>query len=418
LQLFGHSSLNMPKAAPRGVGERLGVLEGIRVLDLSRFQSGPVCGMLLGDMGAEVIRVEEPEGAGDRSWGLLGPDGETLSYKIVGRSRKGISLRLNTEEGMEILRELVKHSDIVLHNFTPGTRLAEKLSYERLREVNPRIIVAAISGFGQNGPDAKMVCFDHNAQARSGGMILTGFPGDPPLKTTITYNDIGAGQSAALGILLALYHREKTGLGQAVDVSLFDMAVFTTQCMGALLLYQVYGEIRRQVANRGFHSYIGIFEAKDGWVLITGTTNPIWRRLTKAIGREDMATDPKFAANDMVRFDSADLIDEVIREWVKQRTVDEVIKILQEARVPCARVNTVDKLIQDPQVKARQMIEELHYAELGKLLVPGIPVKLSLTPGSISAPAPKIGEHNEEIYCGLLGLSQEKLSRLRKEGIV
>jgi crotonobetainyl-CoA:carnitine CoA-transferase CaiB-like acyl-CoA transferase len=374
--------------------------------------------MLLGDMGAEVIRVEEPEGAGDRSWGLLGPDGETLSYKIVGRSRKGITLRLNTEEGMEIFRELVKHSDVVLHNFTPGTKLAEKLSYDRLRGINLGIIVAAISGFGQNGPDAKLVCFDHNAQARSGGMILTGFPGDPPLKTTITYNDISAGQCAALGIVLALYHREKTGLGQAVDVSLFDMAVFATQCMGALLLYQVYGEIRKQVANRGFHSYIGIFEAKDGWVLITGTTNPIWRRLTKAISKEDMAIDPRFAGNDMVRFDNAGLIDEVLKEWVGQRTADEVLSIFREARVPCARVNTVDKLLQDPQVEARQMIEGITYPELGNLPVPGIPIKLSLTPGSISAPAPKVGEHNKKIYGGLLGFDEEKLAQLRQEGFI
>ena len=396
----------------------MNVLEGIRVLDLSRFQSGPVCGMLLGDMGAEVIRIEEPEGAGDRRWGLLGPDGETLSYKIVGRSRKGISLRLNTEEGMQIFKELVKHSDVVLHNYTPGTSLADELTYERLREVNPRIIVAAISGFGQNGPDARLVCFDHNAQARSGGMILTGFPGDPPLKTTITYNDIGAGQCAALGILLALYHREKTGLGQAIDVSLFDMAVFATQCMGALLLYHVYGEIRRQVANRGFHSYIGIFEAKDGWVLITGTTNPIWKRLTKAIGREDMASDPRFAENDMVRFDNAGLIDAVLREWVKPRTVDEVLGKLQEGRVPCARVNTVDKLVEDQQVQARRMIEFINYAELGNLPVPGIPLKLSSTPGSISAPAPKIGEHNREVYGELLGYNAEKLDRLKQEGII
>ena len=393
-------------------------LKGMRVIDITVGLMGPTAAVYLSDMGAEVMRVEEPEGAGDRRWGLLGPDGETLSYKIVGRSRKGISLRLNTEEGMKIFRELVKRSDAVLHNFTPGTKLAEELSYEQLREINPRIIVAGISGFGQNGPDAKLVCFDHNAQARSGGMILTGFPGDPPLKTTITYNDISAGQCAALGIALALYHREKTGLGQAVDVSLFDMAVFATQCMSALLLYQVYGEIRKQVANRGFHSYIGVFEAKDDWVLVTGTTNPIWRRLTKAIGREDLATDPRFAENDMVRFDNADLIDEVLKEWVGQRMADEVLSIFQEARVPCSRVNTIDKLLEDQQVQARHMIDYIKYGELGNLAVPGIPLKLSLTPGFMSAPAPKIGEHNKEIYSRLLGFSAEELSRLRQEDII
>jgi crotonobetainyl-CoA:carnitine CoA-transferase CaiB-like acyl-CoA transferase len=396
----------------------MGVLKGIRVLDLSRFQSGPVCGMLLGDMGAEVIRIEEPEGAPDRSWGLLGPDGETLSYKIVGRNRKGITLRVGKPEGKKIFDGLVKKSDVVLHNFTPGTSIAEALDYERLRKINPAIIVAAISGFGQNGPDSKLVCFDHIAQARSGGMILTGFPGDPPLKTTITHNDLGAGMYAALGIVTALYHRERTGKGQFIDVSLFDVAFFATQCMGALLLYKVYGEIRRQVGNRGFHSYLGCFKAKDGWVILSGTTNPIWKRLTKAIGREDLANDPRFEKNDMVRFDSADLIDRVLQEWVAQRTVAEVITVLQKARVPCSVVNTVDQLEDDPQVAAREMIVNMDYPGLGNLPLPGLPIKLSLTPGSIRSRAPKVGEHNEEIYCNLLGLSRTELNKLKTEDII
>ena len=398
--------------------EAMRVLDGIRVLDLSRFQSGPVCGMLLGDMGAEVIRIEEPEGSPDRSWGLLGPDGETLSYKIVGRNRKGITLRISNPEGEKIFDELVKKSDVVLHNFTPGTSIAEKVSYERLKEANPSIIVAAISGFGSNGPDAKLVCFDHIAQARSGGMILTGFPGDPPLKTTITYNDIGAGIYSALGIVMALYHRERTGKGQFIDVSLFDVAFFSTQCMGALLLYRVYGEVRKQVGNRGFHSYLGCFEAKDGWIFLSGTTNPIWRRLTKAIGREDLATDPRFEKNDMVRFDHADFIDRIIQEWVAQRTVDEVITIFQKARVPCSVVNTIDKLEADPQVAAREMIVNMDYPGLGNLPLPGLPIKLSFTPGSIRSRAPKVGEHNKEVYKGLLGFSPKQLKRLKTEGIL
>jgi len=395
------------------------VLEGIRVLDLSRFQSGPVCGMLLGDMGAEVIRIEEPEGAPDRRWGLLGPDGETLSYKIVGRNRKGITLRLNTSQGKEIFRELVKRSDVVLHNFTPGTTVADQMGYDRLKEVNPAVILAAISGFGQNGPDAKLVCFDHIAQARSGGMILTGFPGDPPLKTTITYNDISAGLYAVIGILLSLYHREKTGMGQEIDVSLFDTAFFSTQCMGALLLYEVYGQIRKQVGNLGFHSYIGCFQAKDGkWVLFSGTTNAIWKRLTRAIGREDMASDTRFSTNDMVRFDNAELINPILEEWVSQKTSDEVVSILQDARVPCGIVNTVDQLLDDPQVKARDMILYADYPGLGKIPLPGIPVKLSKTPGDVQSVAPMIGEHNEEVYCGLLGMSAEELDRLKSAEII
>ncbi len=396
----------------------MGVLTGIRVLDLSRFQSGPVAGMLLGDMGAEVIRIEEPEGAPDRSWGLLGPDGETLSYKIVGRNRKGITLRVNKPEGQKIFGELVKKSDVILHNSTPGTSMANELEYERLKKINGSIIVAAISGFGQDGPDAERVCFDHIAQAMSGAMMLTGFPGDPPLKTTVTYNDLGAGTYAALGIVMALYHRERTGKGQFIDVSLFDMAFFATQCMGALLLYKVYGEVRRQVGNRGFHSYLGCFKAKDGWIFLSGTTNPIWKRLMRAIGREDMAKDPRFSKNDMVRFDQADQIDQVIKEWVAPRTVAEVIHVLQEARVPCGVVNTVDKLEDDPQVAARKMIVDMEYPGLGHIPIPGMPVKLSLTPGEIRSRAPEIGEHNEEIYCNLLGFSQEELSRLKEGGMI
>ena len=375
--------------------------------------------MLLGDMGAEVIRIEEPGGAPDRSWGLLGPDGETLSYKIVGRSRKAITLNLLVPEGKRIFTQLAKQCDVVLHNYTPGTPQAAILEYARLKRVNRRVIVAAISGFGQNGPDAQLVCFDHVAQARSGAMILTGFPGDPPLKTTVTYNDISSGLLTALGILMALYHREKTGKGQFVDVSLFDMAFFSAQLMGALALYHVYGEIRKQVGNLGFHSYIGVFEAKDGrWVLISGATNSIWRRLTRAIGREEMASDPRFSKNDMVRFDNSKLIDAAIGKWVGQRTAAEVIRALQRERVPCSIVNTIDKLPDDPQVKARNMIRYVDHPLLGMLPVPGTPLNLSATPGDIGIRAPAIGEHNEEVYSELLGYSARKLSQLRKKGII
>jgi crotonobetainyl-CoA:carnitine CoA-transferase CaiB-like acyl-CoA transferase len=397
----------------------MGVLEGIRVLDLSRFQSGPVCGMMLGDMGAEVIRIEEIEGAPDRHWGLTGPDGETLSFKVVGRSRKSITLKFNSEEGKEIFRELVKKADVILHNFTPGAPFTDELDYNVLKKINEKIIVAAISGFGQNGPDRELVCFDHVAQARSGSLLLTGFPGDPPLKTTITSNDMMTGLFATIGILAAINERQRTGIGQYIDASLFDTAVFCSQLMGALILYDVYGEIRIQVGNRGFHAYIGIFETKDKeWVLISGATNNIWRRLARSIGREDMATDTRFAENDMVRFDNAKLIDAAIGEWAGQKTAEEVIKILQAARVPCGIVNTIDRLKGDPQVAAREMIQYVEDPGVGKIPLPNFPFKMSRTPGAITSRAPLVGEHDEEIYCGLLGYSIDKLEQLRNKGII
>jgi len=392
-------------------------LDQIRVLDLSRFQACPLSSMILADMGADVIRIEQPEGAPDRTWGQLGPDGETLLYKIVSRNKKGITLNLNTSEGKEIFHELVRNSDVVLHNFTPGAPIAREINYERLKEVNASIIVAAISGYGQSGPDAENPCFDGVAQARSGSMVINGFPGDPPVKPGIPYIDITAGLFAALGVLLALYHRKNTGVGQAIDVSLFDVAFFATQSTGALLLYKIFGEIRKQIGNRGFHSYNGCFKAKDRWIQIATPTNSIWKRFVRAIGREDMVKDPKFK-NDMDRFYNADLIDPIVKEWAGEKTSDEIINLLQKARVPCSVVNTIDQLLDDPQVKAREMIKIIDYPELGKIPIPGIPMKLSCTPGDIKTPSPKLGEHNKEIYCGFLGFSSQKLSRLKREGII
>lgn len=395
----------------------MGPLEGIRVLDLSRFQASPLCGMILADMGAEVIRIEPPEGAPDRTWGQLGPDGETLLYKIVSRNKKGITLNMDSAEGKEIFYELVRYSDIVLHNFTPGAPIAKELNYDILKRYNKKIIVGIVSGYGQTGPDAENPCFDSVAQARSGSMVINGFPGEQFVKTGIPYIDVASGFMATIGVLLALYYREKTGKGQVVDVSLFDTAFFATQSVGTLLLYTLSGEIRKQIGNRGFHSYNGCFKTKDRWVQIAIPTNSIWRRFLKAIGREDLKDDVRFK-NDMERFYNADIIDPIVQQWIEVKTSKDVIEILQRARVPCSVVNTINELLDDQQVKSRQMIEFIDYPGVGKIPVPGIPVKLSLTPGSIRMPSPRIGEHNEEVYSKILGFNSEKIYNLRKKGII
>ena len=392
-------------------------LEGIRVLDLSRFQACPLCGMLLGDMGAEVIRIEEPGGAADRSWGQCGPDGESLLFKVIGRNKKSITLKHNSPEGSNVFHELVKRSDVVLHNYTPGSPAGKELSYKSLSKVNGSIIVAALSGYGQDGPDAERPCFDGVAQSRSGSMVITGFPGDPPIKTGIAYVDIGTGLLATIGVLTALHHREKTGKGQAVDISLFDTANFMTQAMGALLLYHFYGEVRKQIGNRGFHSYNTCLKAKDGWVVLSVVTNSIWKRFVDKIGRPEMATEPGYQS-DMERFRNAEPIDAVVREWVSARSVKEVIRLLEEARVPCGPLQTVDQLLADPQSLARGMVQQFDYGTLGRLPVPGTPIKLSLTPGRIRTPSPKVGEHNREVYGELLGLSESRLGSLKLQGII
>ncbi|MFC1920108.1 CaiB/BaiF CoA transferase family protein [Chloroflexota bacterium] len=392
-------------------------LEGLRVLDLSRFQACPLCGMVLGDLGADVIRIEEPRGAADRTWGQQGPDGETLLYKVIGRSKKCATLRINTPEGREILRELIKRSDILLHNYTPGAPIAAEVEYERLKEVNERIIVAALSGYGQYGPNAERPGFDGTAQARSGGMVLTGFPGDDPIKTGTPFVDVSAGLFTTIAVLSALHHREKTGKGQAIDVSLFDTATFISQSMGTLLLHHFYGEVRKQIGNRGFHSYNTCLEAKDGWVVLSIVTNSIWKRFTEKIGRPEMADDPRFGS-DMDRFHNADAINEVVSKWVAERTTEELVKLCEEARVPCEPVQTIDQLLTDPQVQARDMVQQIEYPGLGKIPIAGLPVKMSLTPGSIKSHAPQLGEHNDYVYSELLGLSPEKVSALKQEGII
>jgi crotonobetainyl-CoA:carnitine CoA-transferase CaiB-like acyl-CoA transferase len=373
--------------------------------------------MLLGDLGAEVIRVEEPGGAADRAWGQCGPDGESLLFKVVARNKKSITLKLNTPNGRDMLKELVERSDVVLHNYTPGAPVGKEVNYQRLSEINPRIIVAALSGYGQDGPDAERPCFDGVAQARSGAMVLNGVPGDDPIKTGMAYIDIGTGLLATVGVLAALHHREKTGRGQAVDVCLFDTSTFMMQAMGALLLHHFYGEIRQQIGNRGFHSYNTCLQAKDGWVVLSVVTNSIWKRFVEKIGRPEMATDPRYGS-DMDRFRNAASIDEVVKDWVAARTAEEVIHLCEQARVPCGPLQTVDKLLSDPQVLARRMVQQFDYGAPGKLPVPGTPIKLSETPGAIRTPSPQLGEHNEEIYVGLLGLSSEKLERLKAEGTV
>ena len=400
----------------KGKNEEL-ILRDVRILDLSRFLAGPLCGMLLADMGAEVIRVEPPGGMVDRRWGILGPDGETLTYKILGRNKKSITLDLFHQQGIRILKKLLGHSDVVLHNFPPGTTLEAELRFEKLSKSFPSIILAVVSGYGLNGPNSQDVCFDFVAQARAGAMVLNGFPGDPPVKTTVPYIDCYSGIAAAFGILLALYHRTKTGKGQLVDTALFDIASFITQNAGALLYYRVYGEIRKQFGNFGFASFMTCLLAKDGWVMVVAASDDVWERFVRAIGKEELSKDPRFI-NDMQRSLNAHLISPIVQDWASEKTTGEIIETLNAVRVGCAKVNTVEQLLNDPQSVAREMVVDVEYPSFGKIPIPGIPIKLSPNPGQIRTLAPKIGEHNEEIYCGLLKYNSYNYKRLREKGII
>ncbi|BBO82029.1 CoA transferase [Desulfosarcina ovata subsp. sediminis] len=393
------------------------VLEDITVLDFSRFAAGPYCTMLLADMGAQVIRVEQPGGGADREFGLLAPDGEAFSIKITARNKKGITLDILSDEGRQLLSELLKKADVIVHNFTLESAEAKVLNYDILSKENPALIMAYITGFGSGGPYASKSAFDFSAKAMTGAMWLNAMPGGGPVKEPVPYADLGTGCLAAYGIMVALHHRLKTGKGQLVDASLLDTAASFVEAIGAVALYSVHGEVRHQLGNHGFATYMNILEAKDGYIVIMPYGNRIWRRLCRLLEREDMITDPRFV-NDGERQKNSEIIDAIMVPWCKALTVDEVLNKLDSVRVPAEKVDTIADFVNNPQVRDRNLIEYLEYPGVGSFAAPAVLPKLSSTPGDIVRLAPKVGEHNQEIYNGLLQLSEADLSRLATKGII
>ena len=302
-----------------------GVLEDIRVLDFGRFIAGPYCGMILADMGAEVIRVDRPGGEEDRTHSLLGPDGNNLQFPSYARNKKGITLNLskNNPQAREILDALVKQCDVVIHNFTPAAAESMGLTYDRLITVKPDIILTAISCFGSEGPYRNRPGFDFIAQAMSGAMACGGFADKPPIRSFINPMDYGTALSAAIGTLLALRHRDKTGEGQMVDLSLLRTAIsFTAPIIAEK---EVLGRSRPRIGNRApYLSPTDLYACKDGYVFIASIMNSLWRRLAKMIGHEELLKDPELS-NDLGRFEHRDRIDPLVADWIKERTVEEVL---------------------------------------------------------------------------------------------
>jgi CoA:oxalate CoA-transferase len=393
------------------------VLTGIRILDFSSWFAGPYASTLLADMGAEVIKVERPGGTDERAFGPFTPNGESMLTMVTLRNKKGITLNLRGEKGKEILQGLVQCSDVVLHSFTIGSEEAKILSYESLEKINPAIILLTVSGFGSTGPYAERPCFDTIAQALSGAMSYTGFPDGPPIRSGVAWVDFSTGTHAALGIMLALYHRLLTGKGQKIDLALLDVAVSCVAGLAVAAEYKVSGFIRQPLGNHSYYTFTDCFQAKDGWVMVGATTNPIWRRFLRAIGREDLRDDPRFK-DDRSRFQNRELIQPIAREWISKRTVEEVVQQLTRARVPCGPVSNVAQMVNDPQVKAREMLVDVEYSGVGQVPLPGVAIKMSETPGTVERRAPEVGENNVEVYGDLLGLTPEDLSRFEAEGVI
>jgi CoA:oxalate CoA-transferase len=393
-------------------------LDGIRVLDMGGYIAAPYCCMVLADHGAKVIRVEPPGGKVDREVGPFAPDGQSMTFGLsYQRNKENITLNLRSDRGRQLLDELIKKADILVHNSPKGTEEAETLDYGRLSGINPALIVVAVSGFGQTGPYAERPCFDAIAQAMSGVMSFTGYPGGPPLRSGPSFIDFNTGARAALGAMLALQERHHSGLGQLVDIALFDVAFGIVAASGCAAEYLVNGEVRKPVGNGGFYAYCCSARARDGYVMINIVGNSMWRRMCRILGREDMITDPRFQDN-LARYRNYHAADVIIEEWTRDKTVAEVMAALDKAGLPCGPVNDVPAALNIPQVAAREMIVEIEYPGTGVVPVLGVEIKLSRTPGCVARRASLLGEDNEAIYGRMLGYGAEDLKKLGEENII
>ncbi|QGP91625.1 Acetyl-CoA:oxalate CoA-transferase [Neomoorella glycerini] len=390
-------------------------LEGIIVLDLSRVLAAPYCGMILADLGAEVIKIEVPGKGDDAREYPPFINGESGYFMSLNRNKKSLTLNLKHPRGKEVFKTLVKHADVVLENYRPGTMDKLGLGYGVLKEINPRLIYAAISGFGQSGPYASKPAYDLIIQAMGGVMSLTAHPGGLPTRVGSAIGDIAAGMFGAIGILAALRAREVTGKGQLVDVAMLDCQVALLE--NAIARYWATGKAPLPTGNR--HPSITPFQAfptKDYYVICAAGNDKLWEKFCQAIGKEELVHDPRFESN-RLRTENIAELEPILFEVFRQKTTAEWIEIIETAGIPCGPINTVDKVVNDPQVRAREMVVEIDHPVAGKQLIHGVPVKLSDTPGRVRQPAPVLGQHTREVL-QKYGLTAEEINLLAQEGVV
>jgi len=390
-------------------------LDGIRVLDLARYIAGPFCSMLLGDMGADVIKVERPGGEDTRH---LQPsrDGQSVYAMLYNRNKRAITVNPRSERGRELLVELAGWADVVVENFRPGTMEKMGLGYERLREINPRLILTSISGFGQTGPLRDRALFDAIGQAMAGVMSLTGDPDGPPTMTGTYTADHTTGLYAAFGTLLAVIDRERTGEGQHVDVALLD-SMYSAIGVAASA-YLNLGQVMSRTGNRDSLAAPGnTFRTQDGWIYIDASGDTLYRRLAEAMGQPELITDTRFA-DGVTRFRNAAEIEQIVSRWTGSMTTEQVGVHLLQAGIPYGPVADMEEASANPQLAARDMIVTVEHPEMGTVRLPGLPVKLSRSPGAVRRPPPVVGEHTEEVLTSICGLSASDIEALRDEGAI
>lgn len=398
-----------------------GPLAGVRVVELGMLLAGPFTGRLLGDMGAEIIKVEPP-GQPDplRDWGHARYQGRSLWWPVQSRNKKCVTLNLREERGQELLLSLVEHSDVLIENFRPGTLERWNLAPERLWEANQGLVIARVSGYGQTGPYAPRAGFASVSEAMGGIRYINGFPGEAPPRMHISLGDSLAGMFAAQGILAALYRRDALGgqRGQVVDVSLMEACFALLESM--VPEYDRLGIVRGP-GGTGLKGVApsNIFESSDGtWVVIAANADKVFGRLCDAMGQPELAEDSKYATH-TARGENQEALEAIVAEWAGRHTAAEIDRILNDAGVICGPIYSIADIFEDEQYRARKMLVEHHDPEFGSYIGPGIVPKFSETPGEVRWSATwEEGSHNQDVFGGLLGLSDDELARLKDEGIL
>ena len=392
-------------------------LEGIRVLDLTRALAGPFCTLMLGDNGADVIKVEIP-GSGDdtRKWGPPFIGEESAYYLSINRNKRSLTLNLQDAQAQEVFMKLAKDIDVVVENFTPGVMGRFGLDYDAVKAVNPKVVYCSISGFGQDGPYRNRPAYDQIMQGVGGLMSITGEPDGEPQKIGIAVTDIGAGMWSAFAIMAALNHRGKTGEGQYIDISMLDAQVAWLTYQAAFFFANGEAPKRMGAAHPTLVPYQA-FMCKDGkYINVAVGSERIWERFCQGMGREDLKDHPDYATNS-VRVNNRGAMVSMLQEIFLTRPVAEWVEDLQAANVPCGPINDLADVFADPQVLARNMYLEMAHPTLGSIKQTGLPIKFSLTPGGLDRHPPLLGEHNQEILSSL-GYSEAAVQSLKDQSVI
>jgi crotonobetainyl-CoA:carnitine CoA-transferase CaiB-like acyl-CoA transferase len=393
-------------------------LEGLRVVDCATLFAGPVIATMMGDFGADVVKVEHPRGDGLRSMGWE-KDGVSLWWALVGRNKRCVTLTLSDPRGAEVLKRLVREADVLIENFRPGTMEKWGLGPDVLHELNPGLVIVRMTGFGQTGPYASLPGFGTLAESISGFAHINGWPDKPPALPPFALGDGVAALTGAAAAMFALWWRDHggEGKGQVIDLSIYEPLFWLLGPQA--LVYDQLGIVQGRTGNRApFTAPRNAYQTKDGrWLGLSGSAQSIAERVVRLCGREDLIDEPWFKDH-KGRLEHIDELDEIIQGWVGQRTTEEVLEAFAEYEGAIAPIYSIEDIVKDPQYLARETITRVAHPQLGSILMPNVITKLTETPGKIEHAGATVGEHNEEIYLGELGLSDAELAELKEAGVV